>query len=296
MMMDKDSLKKIVEAMLFVSDRSLRIEEMEKVLKDDVETEFNLEDLLKELQSDYADSDKPFEIRFIAGGWSFATKSEYAPWIKKLLNNKPSKLSPSTLEVLAIIAYKQPVTRSEIDEIRGVDSSYAVNSLSERKLIKISGRKEVLGRPFLYITTEDFLRHFGLAHLSDLPLMDTESLERAAELIDKANPPELGLYKTDGSAPVEETGENIEVEKGEPVNEVDEVIEIETDAPVDEVDGSIEVEKGEPVNEVDEVIEIKTDEPLEKIDEIVEIENADEIETVDEVIVEKPEIEEDKDK
>jgi segregation and condensation protein B len=109
----------------------------------------------------------------VADGWVLATKPEYAPWIKKLFKEKYIlKFSPSALEALAIIAYKQPVTRAGIDEIRGVESSGVIDTLLEKRLVKVVGRKETLGKPLLYGTTQDFLKYFGLAHLSDLPLIE----------------------------------------------------------------------------------------------------------------------------
>jgi segregation and condensation protein B len=94
-------------------------------------------------------------------------------WIKRLLKEKfVLKLSPSAFETLAIIAYKQPITRAEIDEVRGVESSGVIDTLLDKKLVKVVGRKETLGKPLLYGTTQDFLKHFGLAHLSELPLIE----------------------------------------------------------------------------------------------------------------------------
>ncbi|MDR1087456.1 MAG: SMC-Scp complex subunit ScpB [Endomicrobium sp.] len=171
--MEISEVKKILEALLFVSERPLSLKELKDIVKADFSDISNLENILNELKEEYAVLNKPYEIKFVANGWTFATKPEYSPWIKKLLKEKTVlKLSPSALETLAMIAYKQPVTRAEIDEIRGVESSGVIDTLIEKKLIKIVGRKEVLGKPLLYGTTQDFLKHFGLAHLSELPLIE----------------------------------------------------------------------------------------------------------------------------
>jgi segregation and condensation protein B len=171
--MEISEVKKILEALLFVSEKPLSLKELKDIVKADFSEISNLENILNELKDEYVVLNKPYEIKFVADGWTFATKPEYSTWIKKLLKEKTVlKLSPSALETLAMIAYKQPITRAEIDEIRGVESSGVIETLIERKLIKIVGRKEVLGKPLLYGTTQDFLKHFGLAHLSELPLIE----------------------------------------------------------------------------------------------------------------------------
>ncbi|MDR3306318.1 MAG: SMC-Scp complex subunit ScpB [Endomicrobium sp.] len=188
--MEISEVKKILEALLFVSERPLSLKELKDIIKTDFTDVSNLENILNELKDEYANLNKPYEIKFVADGWTFATKPEYYPWIKKLLKEKTVlKLSPSALETLAMIAYKQPITRAEIDDIRGVESSGVIDTLLERKLIKIVGRKEALGRPLLYGTTQDFLKHFGLAHLSELPLI--EDMPKEMQHTDNLPDPEL---------------------------------------------------------------------------------------------------------
>jgi segregation and condensation protein B len=188
--MEISEVKKILEALLFVSGKPLNLKELKDIIKGDVADISNLEDILKELKDEYISLNKPYEIKFVADGWTFATKPEYSPWIKKLLKEKTVlKLSPSALETLAMVAYKQPVTRAEIDEIRGVESSGVIDTLLEKKLIKIVGKKEALGRPLLYGTTQDFLKHFGLAHLSELPLI--EDMLKENQETDNLSEPEL---------------------------------------------------------------------------------------------------------
>lgn len=166
-------IKKIIESLLFVSDKPLLNREIKAVIKDELPENVKLEDIMEELQQEYVQFDRAFELKFVADGWTFATKPEYSNWIRILLKEKTIlKLSPSAMEVLAIVAYKQPITRSEIENVRGVDSSGVIDTLTDRKFIKIVGRKETLGRPLLYGTTQEFLRHFGLSHLSDLPVIE----------------------------------------------------------------------------------------------------------------------------
>jgi len=188
--METSEIKQVLEALLFVSERPLSVKEIKEIVKEDYADAANIENLLKELQAEYETINKPYEIKYVADGWTFATKSSFSPWIKKLLKEKSVlKLSPSALETLAMIAYKQPITRAEIDELRGVESAGVIDTLLERKLIKITGRKEALGRPLLYGTTQDFLKHFGLAHLSELPLI--EDMPKEVQQTDNAPEPEL---------------------------------------------------------------------------------------------------------
>jgi segregation and condensation protein B len=171
--MEISDIKKIIESLLFVSDKPLLNREIKAVVKDELPENIKIEDIMKEIQQEYVQLNRSFELKFVADGWTFATKPEYSNWIKKLLKEKTIlKLSPSAMEVLAIIAYKQPITRAEIDNVRGVDSGGVIDTLTDRKFIKIVGRKETLGRPLLYGTTQEFLRHFGLSHLSELPVIE----------------------------------------------------------------------------------------------------------------------------
>ncbi|MDR0978319.1 MAG: SMC-Scp complex subunit ScpB [Endomicrobium sp.] len=174
--MEIPDVKEILEALLFVSEKPLTLKELKDIIKPDFPDTSDLGNILNELKDEYDNLNKPYEIKFIAEGWTFATKPQYHPWIKKLLKEKSVlKLSASALETLAVVAYKQPVTRAEIDDIRGVESSGVIDTLLERKLIKITGKKESLGKPLLYSTTQEFLKHFGLARLSELPLIENVS-------------------------------------------------------------------------------------------------------------------------
>lgn len=170
--MENNEAKKIIEALLFASDQPISLNTFKSVLGDDAK-ELDIQGIITEIENEYKMKDTPFEVRFIAGGWQFSTKKEYSGWIRKLYKGRTTlRLSNSALETLAIVAYKQPITRSDIEEIRGVESSGVLDTLLERRLIKIVGRKDVLGRPMLYGTTQEFLRHFGLSHLTELPSLE----------------------------------------------------------------------------------------------------------------------------
>ena len=137
---------------------------------------------LDELVTDWNILDRGFKLHEVANGYQFRTNSEFSDYIIRFKQSKPFKVSRAALEALAIIAYKQPITRIEIDQIRGVDSSGVVSLLLEKRLIEIKGRKEVIGRPFLYATTNDFLETFGLKSLADLPtLKELEEIDSSIQ-------------------------------------------------------------------------------------------------------------------
>lgn len=165
--MDAAELRPIVESLLFVSENPLRLETLSEILP-----EWSQETILeavREIQADCSVDCRGIELVEVAGGYQFRTKPRWVEWIGRLKRAKPSKLSRSALETLAIIAYRQPVIRPEIDQIRGVDSGWVIRSLMERGLVRIVGRKEIPGRPLVYGTTKAFLELFGLNSLSDLP-------------------------------------------------------------------------------------------------------------------------------
>ncbi|RKY39968.1 MAG: SMC-Scp complex subunit ScpB [Candidatus Omnitrophota bacterium] len=165
--MEKEEIKRIIEAVLFASDRPLSSEELSKALN--IENKFTKE-LIKELKEEYRKENRSFQIIEIAQGFQVCTLPIYASWIKKVLRReKEEKLSLPALETLSIIAYRQPVTRAEIEAIRGVDVGGILKYLLERGLIKTAGRKDSLGKPILYRTTSYFLQYFGLSSLTDLP-------------------------------------------------------------------------------------------------------------------------------
>ena len=167
-MLDVQELKSIIEAMLFVSQEPLSLDRLATLLSEVPKAE--LDGALRSLQQDYNQPGRGLHLVEIAGGFRMVTRQDCAPWVKRLEKVKPApKLSRSALETLAIVAYKQPVVRAEIEHIRGVEASGVLRTLLERKLVRMVGRKEMPGRPIMYGTTKLFLEHFGLGDLSDLP-------------------------------------------------------------------------------------------------------------------------------
>ena len=165
---DDQESKRVIEAILFTAGRPVTLQDLKRAVTGIGQTK--IENLISELKSEYERDGRSFCIQEVAGGFECATDPKYAPWILKLeLQHKARQATQSALETLAIIAYKQPSTRVEVEDLRGVDVSGVLTTLTERGLIKIVGRKEVPGRPFLYGTTDKFLEHFGLKSIQDLP-------------------------------------------------------------------------------------------------------------------------------
>ena len=163
-----DNLQQALEALIFISVEPLTPDKMAEVLPDVPAEE--IARALQDLVAAYESSDRAIRILPSAGGYVFSTKPEFDPPVRKLLQiERRKKLSSQALETLSAVAYHQPVTQAEIAAIRGVDSSYALHTLLENKLIKIVGRKEAPGRPLVYRTTEKFLAYFGLNAIEDLP-------------------------------------------------------------------------------------------------------------------------------
>jgi len=161
-------LKAILEAVLFVSSEPVTVARLISILGTVSKAE--VVQALKLLTHDLDQDGRGIQLVQVAGGYRLVTKQEYGPWLKRMDKAKVAqKLSRSALESLAIIAYKQPLVRSEIEEIRGVETSGVLRTLCERKLVRIVGRKDVPGRPIMYGTTKFFLEHFGLQDLSQLP-------------------------------------------------------------------------------------------------------------------------------
>ncbi|MCM8765563.1 MAG: SMC-Scp complex subunit ScpB [Candidatus Omnitrophica bacterium] len=178
--MERGEIKHILEAILFVHHEPLLIERLKEVVGN-VDSQL-IRELLGELKSEYEQEERGFIIREVAGGFQMVSHPQYAPWIKKIYKtSQTERLTLPTLETLAIIAYKQPITRPEIEEIRGVNVENILKNLLEAKLIRIVGRKEGLGRPILYGTTRKFLEYFGLNSLEELPKLE-EFMGRVEEM------------------------------------------------------------------------------------------------------------------
>jgi segregation and condensation protein B len=163
----------VVEALLFASDAPLEPERIREVL--DLENVAAARTLVDELRARYDTTNHALAVSEVGGGYRMVTRPELAPWLVRLARARTRvRLSRASLEALAIVAYKQPVSRPEIDAIRGVSSEGVLDSLMERRLVRIAGRKEAPGRPFLYETTREFLVAFGLRDLGDLPKVEGE--------------------------------------------------------------------------------------------------------------------------
>jgi segregation and condensation protein B len=171
------STREVIEALLFATDEPLTVRQvidifgiLEEGEKPAAITPDEVLGSIEELNRDYDRTGRSVRIVKVAGGYQFATKPEFAPWLGKMLREKSRrKLSLSALETLAVIAYKQPVTKPEIETIRGVNADYVLHTLLERSLVAIVGRAATPGRPLLYGTTKEFLKHFGVNDLSELP-------------------------------------------------------------------------------------------------------------------------------
>jgi segregation and condensation protein B len=182
----------VVEALLFASDVPLEAERIREVL--DLADAAEASELVEELRARYAAADRALAIVEVGGGYRMVTRPEIAPWLLRLARSRTrARLSRPALETLAIVGYRQPVSRPEVDAVRGVNSDAVLDNLLERRLIRISGRKEAPGRPFLYETTREFLVAFGLRDLTDLPKVEGELLV-----------PELAGAAVDGQAQAEQ--------------------------------------------------------------------------------------------
>lgn len=170
-MLSREETSRAIYAMLFSSDRPLNIPRIAEALGD-IDKDV-VEIILEELTDEIEKMDLPYRLREISGGYQLATLGAYAPYIRRMLNVKKSaKLSKAVLETLAIIAYRQPVTRPDVESIRGVSVSHAFGQLQERNLIKAVGVADVPGRPRLYRTTDEFLDHFGIKNLKEMPSIE----------------------------------------------------------------------------------------------------------------------------
>ncbi len=184
----------IIEALIFSSDESLSNSEIIKAVKgiDGEDTEISSSDVEKcvdEINTSYEENNTSYRIIRIADGYLFATRPEYAKYVGYLSSEKSKRrLSQAALETLAIIAYKQPITKPELESIRGVNSDYILNTLLEKNLITIKGRAETIGRPLLYATTDEFLKYFALNKLSDLPKpREIEEIMQDEDFIEQKN-------------------------------------------------------------------------------------------------------------
>ena len=192
--MAEDNAKSVIEALLFASEKPLTLEQVKKVL-DNLDS-LEIRRFIDELKIEYEQSNRGMRLIEVAGGWQMITHAGFAPFLRKMFKDRQAeRLSRPALESLAIIAYKQPLTRSEIEDLRNVNVDGVMKNLTDKNLIRICGRKKIPGRPFVYGTTKEFLVHFGLKSLEDLPKMEdftamAEKKEAEIEPIKEGEKPE----------------------------------------------------------------------------------------------------------
>lgn len=183
--MEKSKLKGSIESLIFASEHPVKLEKLVEIIGQEQETEVERKDIreiIEEIRTDYESDERGLCLMDVAGGYQFRTKKEFSHLLQKLKAKRPPRFGRAAMEVLAIIAYRQPITRAEIEDLRGVDSGAVVRSLLEKKLVKILGKKEVPGRPMIYGTSRFFLETFGLRDLTQLPsLKEFVELEEADE-------------------------------------------------------------------------------------------------------------------
>jgi segregation and condensation protein B len=189
-----DGLKNIIESLLFVADGPIPLERFKEILE--LENTGEVKTLLEQLSNEYDLRKGGIFLSEVAGGYQIRTRPEYHEYVKRFLKPSPHRLSNAALETLAIIAYKQPIIRSDVEHLRGVDCGGVLRVLMEKKLVRVLGRKEIPGRPLIYATTKHFLEVFELKNLKDLPSLKeiekhtdlTQEKLAAAALLDSAPP------------------------------------------------------------------------------------------------------------
>ena len=212
--MEINGITTAIESILFAADKPVSIARFLEVFSDLNPKKEDVEEALGFIQKRYEGSDYGFELRQAQGGFQFITKAQNADWVRKFLETKPFRLGRSSLEVLAIIAYRQPMTRSEIDAVRGIDSSHLLRTLMERGLVKMAGKAEVPGRPVQYATTPKFLEMLGLDDLAHLPpLSELQQLQGDTEDPMKTLEKGLDRFITEELSDQENVG-NLELQQG----------------------------------------------------------------------------------
>ena len=232
-----EDLKNIIESLLFVSDVPLTIERLKDVLE--TEDPKTIRQALAMLSDEYQARQGGILLKEVAGGFQIRTRPEYHGWIKRLLKPNPHRLSKAALETLSIVAYKQPIIRSDIEQLRGVDCGGVLRMLMEKKLIRTLGRKEIPGRPLIYATTKRFLEVFDLKDLKDLPT--PKEIESMSDLtFPDDDPPYQAEETNEAQDPPPPNGDNQLKE---------EEIIIQKDYTVENDDDPLEASEGNTTNE-----------------------------------------------
>ena len=215
--MEQEEIKAVIENILLAADQPVSEAQFKNLLGDEVE-KVSFKSVLEELVDEY--SSRNLQILQVAEGYQLCTRHDYSDWVRKFLKfDKTTKLSQPSLDTLAIIAYKQPLTKIEVEEIRGVDSSGVVRTLLEKKVISPGGRKKVPGRPIMYRTTRKFLEYFGLRDLSDLPTLEDF---KESELEGQVSPDQTTLpfdeLSGDAAEEMVDTASEVEVQSTDPAD------------------------------------------------------------------------------
>ena len=215
--MEQEEIKAVIENILLAADQPVSEAQFKNLLGDEVE-KVSFKSVLEELVDEY--SSRSLQILQVAEGYQLCTRHDYSDWVRKFLKfDKTTKLSQPSLDTLAIIAYKQPLTKAEVEEIRGVDSSGVVRTLLEKKVISPGGRKKVPGRPIMYRTTRKFLEYFGLRDLSDLPTLEDF---KESELEGEVSPDQTTLpfdeLSGDAAEEMVDTASEVEVQSTDPAD------------------------------------------------------------------------------
>ncbi|MFZ7114049.1 MAG: SMC-Scp complex subunit ScpB [Bacteroidota bacterium] len=280
-------LKQQVEALIFCSEQSISLDEIKASLKLSFEWDLTDEEVIEAIEgikSKYLSDDFAFELVEISEGYQFLTKKQYHSTINSLIQHKSKKkLSVSQMETLAIIAYRQPISKSEIEHIRGVSCDYAVQKLLEKELVEISGKSDGPGRPVLYSTSRNFMDYFGIKNVKDLPQLkdlhvDGNEIGTATEMMDSADIDNVAPSENENP---ESDGNSIEIpENSEEVTALEEAPEVESEiSEIEEI--SMETEELADAEEVMEIPDRKTiylenEHNVEAIDENAEIKNENE--------------------
>ena len=254
-------LHRIVESLLFASQKPISAKELSSIFKGAAEAAKDnpsvacyakikrdqLEDAIQQLEKEYAETGRSFEVRESAAGWQLVTKADFSPWLRQLFpENRQARLSAPAMETLAIIAYRQPITRADLEAVRGVAVDGVMQTILDRGLIRIAGRSDIPGRPLLYETTQHFMEHFGLKTLDDLP--------NAAELrkipLPKAEVPEPAKATepaSEDATPTAEPAADLSLSESAPAENISDPTEDrhEVEAPVFE-ETAVPVENSEP--------------------------------------------------
>ena len=263
--MTLDKLKNILEAILLAADKPMSVQQLDAIFEGDEDrpTRDDIRKALHDLTDEYAE--RGFELKQVAGGFRIQVKQDFAQWVGRLWEEKPARYTRALLETMSLIAYRQPITRGEIEEVRGVSvSSNIIRTLQEREWIKVLGHKDVPGKPALYGTSREFLDYFNLKSLDDLPsLAEIKDLDKAY--------PELALVDHHAEVSDSEAGTEPEI-AAEVVAEEGESEAVE----IDEIDATAEVSEDAVVGDEMESEEAALDEDAMEEPESEDIDDSDE--------------------